>query len=770
MADSAQIDEKESASDDDLLKEGLSQFKLCEDAEFDNRAAALDDLKFAKLGEQWPEAIKRQREAENRVCITVNKLPAYIRQVVNDSRQNKPSITFHPVEEGDVETAEVMNGLMRNIEYTSNADIAYDTAIDFAVSMGFGYIRVDTDYSYDDAFTQDIKIARISNPFSVYGDYESTSADGSDWKRAFVIDDMSKKSFKSKWPNAKTVSMEGNNESMEWFGDDSMRVAEWWKKEELPTKIYRLTDGTVLSKQEYEDSKELFDVAGLTIADQRDTVTCKITQRIMSGAEILETNEWAGKYIPIIPVYGDEVNVEGKRHFLSLIRFAKDAQQMHNFWRTASTELVALAPKAPYIGPTGSFDTDADKWATANTDTHAFIEYDGVDGQPPPQRQPFAGVPAGALQEAMNASDDMKSIMGLYDASMGAKSNETSGKAIIARQREGDVSTFHFIDNMTRAIRQVGRVCGDLIPKIYSDERMVRTIGEDGTNEIVKVNAEYEKNGLVKLHDLTAGKYDLIVKSGPSYTTRRQEAADQMMQLIQSFPDAAPIIGDLVAKNLDWPGADEIAKRLKIMLPPQLQQQEGELEIPPEAQQMIQQGKQQIQQMQQAMQQMQQENQSLKAGEMSKAKDIEVKGQTEQTKANAEVAKTQQEAELTKYTILVDVAKSIVLEAMKQAPDKQQQALETATAQMQQLLSPEDAQVLGDSVETLTQVAEGSQEGFIQSEGAMAPINDLMQKMDEVLASNQATQQAILTPRKVILEEDAQGKVTGGISVPETLQ
>jgi hypothetical protein len=765
-----EVDEKEPASDDDLLKEGLAQFKLCEDAEFDNRAAALDDLKFAKLGEQWPEQIKRQREAENRVCITVNKLPAYIRQVVNDSRQNKPSITFHPVEEGDVETAEVMNGLMRNIEYTSNADIAYDTAIDFAVSMGFGYIRVDTDYSYDDAFTQDIKIARISNPFSVYGDYESTSADGSDWKRAFVIDDMSKKSFKSKWPKAKTVSMEGNNESMEWFGDDSMRVAEWWKKEELPAKIYRLTDGTVISKEEYEDSKELFDVAKITIADERDTVTCKITQRIMSGAEILETNEWAGKYIPIIPVYGDEVNVEGKRHFLSLIRFAKDAQQMHNFWRTASTELVALAPKAPYIGAVGSFDTDSDKWATANTDTHAFIEYDGVDGQPPPQRQPFAGVPAGALQEAMNASDDMKSIMGLYDASLGAKSNETSGKAIIARQREGDVSTFHFIDNMTRAIRQVGRVCGDLIPKIYSDERMVRTIGEDGTNEIVKVNAKYKKNGLVKLHDLTAGKYDLIVKSGPSYTTRRQEAADQMMQLIQSFPDAAPIIGDLVAKNLDWPGADEIAKRLKIMLPPQLQQQEGELEIPPEAQQMIQQGKQQIQQMQQAMQQMQQENQSLKAGEMSKAKDIEVKGQTEQTKANAEVAKTQQEAELTKYTILVDVAKSIVLEAMKQAPDKQQQALETATAQMQQLLSPEDAQVLGDSVDTLAQVAEGSQEGFIQSEGAMAPINDLMQKMDEVLASNQATQQAILTPRKVILEEDAQGKVTGGISVPETLQ
>jgi hypothetical protein len=328
-------------------------------------------------------------------------------------------------------------------------------------------------------------------------------------------------------------------------------------------------------------------------------------------------------------VYGDEVNVEGKRHFISLIRFAKDAQQMHNYWRTASTELVALAPKAPFIGPVGAFDTDINKWETANSQTHSFIEFDGDRA---PERQAFAGVPAGALQEAMNASDDMKSIMGLYDASMGARSNETSGKAIIARQREGDTSTFHFIDNMTRAIRQVGRVCGDLIPKIYSDERMIRTIGEDGANEIVKVNGEYEAEGMVKVHDLTAGKYDLVVKSGPSYTTKREEAAQQMMQLLQAFPDAAPIIGDLVAKNLDWPGADDIAKRLKTMLPPQLQEKEGEEPIPPQVQQAMQQGQQQIAQMGQALQQggqvlqqTQAENQNLKTQLDNKQLDHQVK-------------------------------------------------------------------------------------------------------------------------------------------------
>ncbi len=636
MADAEPISEYKADSegedvpkdDDDLLKEALAQFKLCEDNEADNRKAALDDLRFAKLGEQWPEAIKRQRELEGRVCITINRLPAFIRQVVNDSRQNKPSITFHPVDDGDVETAEIMNGLMRNIEYTSNADIAYDTAIDFAVSMGFGYIRVDTDYSYNDAFTQDIKIVTVPNPFSVYADPHSTSADGSDWKVAFVTDIMKKAEFKRKWPKAQFTDVDGDMDNLDWFGEDGIRVAEWWKKEEIPTTIYKLSNGAVLDKEEYEANKELLDMARITIDDERHTITCKVTQRIISGAEILETNDWAGEYIPIIPVYGDEANVEGTRHFLSLIRFAKEAAQMHNYWRTASTELVALAPKAPFIGPVGAFDTDAEKWATANVDTHQYIEYDGDEM---PQRQPFAGVPAGALQEAMNASDDMKAIMGLYDASLGARGNETSGKAIIARERQGDVSTFHFIDNMTRAIRQVGRVCGDLIPKIYTDERMIRTIGEDGTNEHVKVNGEYQdKQGLIKIHDLTAGKYDLVVKSGPSYTTKREAAAEQMMQLVQAFPAAAPIIGDLVAKNLDWPGADEIAKRLKMMLPPQLQEHEGQ-EIPPEVQQQLQQGQQQIQQMQQMIQQggqelqrLQAENEAMKADKANEAGKLKI--------------------------------------------------------------------------------------------------------------------------------------------------
>lgn len=616
---------------DDLLSEALEQFKLASEAESDNRQEALDDLKFSRLGEQWPEDMQRRRKLEGRPCLTINRMPSFIRQVVNDSRQNKPSIVFHPVEDGDVDTAQVMNGLMRNIEYTSNADIAYDTAIDFAVSMGFGYIRVHTDYSYDDAFTQDIKIARIANPFTVYGDPMSTSPDGSDWKVAFVTDVLKKSEFKKRYPGAQLSDADGDNDALEWFSDDGIRIAEWWRREELPTSLLQLSDGMVMFEDDYLKNKDIYDAIGITVTNTRPSITCKVTQRIMSGADILETNPWAGRYIPIVPVYGDEVNVEGKRHFLSLIRFAKDAQRMHNYWRTTSTELVALAPRAPFIGPKGAFDTDVDKWGTANTEPHAFMEY---DGDIPPQRQPFSGVPAGALQEALNASDDMKAIMGVYDASLGARSNETSGRAIIARQREGDVSTFHFIDNLTRSIRQVGRICCDLIPKIYNEERIIRVLGEDGSNEQVKINGQYEdEQGMVKMHDLTAGKYDLVVESGPSFTTRREEAANQMMQLVQAFPQAAPLIGDLIAKNLDWPGADDIAERLKIMLPPQLQQKDQQ--IPPQIQQQLQQMQQTIQQGTQALQQLQQENQQLKQA------DMQMKGQELQQDGALQAAEIQ---------------------------------------------------------------------------------------------------------------------------------
>lgn len=599
------------ASKDDLLADGKEAFRLASDAEADNRAAAENALRFIH-GEQWDENIVKQRIREKRPVLTINKLPAFVRQVVNDARQNKPSIQVHPVDDkADRETADVLAGLIRNIEYTSNADVAYDTAMECAVKGGVGYIRIGDDYSYQDAFEMDLRIMRVLNPFAVYGDPYSVEADSCDWMNAFVLERLSKAQFAAKygkdtksfrdWDDSTAFEGEG------WTEGAERTVAEWWHRTEERVNLYLMNDGTVLDEESFEsEDVQMFLATGIAqVVQQREGRRYKVRQHIMTGAEVIETNDWKGCYIPIIPVYGEEYDIKGKRYFRGLCNNAFDAQRMVNYWRTTATELVALAPRVPYIGPKGAFDHDQERWQTANTTSHAYLEYGGGT---PPQRQPLdSGIAAGALQEALNASDDMKSIIGLYDASLGARSNETSGRAIMARQREGDVSTFHFMDNMNRAIRHVGKVLIDLIPSYYSQARIIRVLGEDGTPENKPIGQQYpvtdpktgqpvqdeSGNVIMAMHDFSVGKYDVAVKSGPSFTTRREEAAAQMTELVRAFPPAAPIIGPELAKNLDWPGADKIAEKLEAQTQPQ---------VPPELQQQIEQGKQLIEQQAQEIQ------------------------------------------------------------------------------------------------------------------------------------------------------------------------
>ncbi len=669
-------------ADKDDLKDDLEAFKRSAEAESEQRREALDMLKFVKLGEQWPSDVKSQRELEGRPCLVINRLPAFGKQVTNDARQNRPMIKTHPVgDKADRETAEILNGLIRNIEYTSNADVAYDTALDFAVNCGIGYTMVNIDYANADNFDKDIKIERVDNPFAIYGDPDSKAADSSDWNKAFVISKMTKDDFERKWPDAKSEGFDKTDANSGWFEDDRIQVAESWSRFLVPSTLIKLSDGSIMAEPEFLKLKDILDVQGVTVLGTRQTQLHKVVQRIITGVEVLEKNDWAGRYIPIVPCYGDEVNVDGKRSFQSLFHFAKDAQRNYNYHRSMITELGALAPKTPFIGPIDAFQTDIDKWNTANNQAHSFIGYDGPIA---PQRQGFAGPPPGVMQEALAASDDMKTIMGLYDASLGARSNETSGRAILARQREGDVSTFNFIDNQARMIRHLGVILVDLIPKVYNVPRIVRVIKEDGTNYSVPVNQpvqviqappqpgkpnipQYqpvggngapmppqmsddqrnELSGLIKTFDLAAGKYDVTCESGPSFTTRREEAAAQMMQFVQAFPQAASVIGDLIAKSLDWPGADDIAKRLQSMLPPQAQDGAKPPQLM-QAEQAIQQLQQQIQQMggqlQQASQQLneKQTDFQLRAQEQQlKAQELQIKQFDAETKRMAEQAAMQ---------------------------------------------------------------------------------------------------------------------------------
>lgn len=617
-------------TEDAILEEARELFAVCQERDRENRAAFKEDVEFARLEIQWDPQLVKKREKEGRPCLTTNKLGAFIRQVVNDARQNKPGIVTHPVDgDADPETAEVMNGLIRNIEQSSNADVAYDTSLDDAVSGGFGYFRINTQYSCEDTFDQDLVIEPIYNALSVYGDPYSTAADSSDWNGAFIIDTLSKKAFEKEY-GVKDDPIDWtayDSIGAPWIEGDEVMIAEYWKREQIKKQIVLLSDGQILDPAEMK--RQPFMYVGLTVVGEpRDVMSYKVTQYILTGTKVLKTVEWAGKYIPIVPVYGDVINLAGKRYTRSLIRSAKDAQRRYNYHQSTVTELLALAPKAPWVGRKGFADKD-ENWQTANSESHAYLEYDGSEA---PQRTQFSPPPVGELQAALSASDDMKSIIGLYDASLGARSNETSGKAINARQREGDVSTFHYIDNLSRAIRHAGRILIDLIPKVYSAERVVRVLGPDGKSEMKPVNQptvekvkgeDGQMQEVQRIYDLRAGKYDLTVKAGPSFTSQREEFVAMVTELIRAFPPAAPILGDMLVKNMDIPDADKIGKRLELLLPPEAREDGPD----PAVQQIKQQAQEIIQQGAQALQQLQEENQQLKAQAADKTMEMQVKAE-----------------------------------------------------------------------------------------------------------------------------------------------
>lgn len=638
--------EKREKTGDSVIDEALERFDESQSGTDYNRQAAEEDIRFARMADQWPDAVKKQREAEGRPCLTINKCPSFIRQVVNEGRQNKPGIIVLPVDGGaDVDTADVIGGLIRSIERGSNAEVAYDTALEHAVTGGFGFFRISIDHAHAESFEMEAKIERVANPLSVHWDPSSTKFDASDWDYGFISEWIRKDTFEKRFPKAEPVSFDGDarDRITDWVNEDSVRVAEYFCRTAEKKKIVLLSDGNVVREDKLSEALgpgmptmlEVLQMQGVTVTKERESDFYSVKRRLISGVSVLEETDWPGSTIPICPVWGDEVIIDGRRHFRSLIRDARDPQMMFNFWRSASTEMVALAPRVPFIAEMGAIPNgpEGEKWRTANTRSHAYLLYN--KGTQLPQRQPFPSQPVGAIQEAMNASDDMKAIMGIYDASLGAKSNETSGVAIRQRQMEGDTATFHFIDNLSRAIQYAGRCLIEIIPSIYSARETIRILGADEAPKVVKLTTETAREQGIdtpgddldgRLYNLATGKYDVTVKAGPSFQTRREETVYALTELVRARPELGAVIGDLIVKNMDIPEGPEVSKRLQKMLPPQLQDgQDGRPSIPPEIQQQIAQGTELIQKLQAENAQMKGDMSKTMIEAQTKGKELEFK-------------------------------------------------------------------------------------------------------------------------------------------------
>ena len=587
---------KNSASD--ILATARARLDLAMSALSESREDENDDLKFYAGSPdnhwQWPADVLATRGAVQgqtinaRPCLTINKLPQHVRQVTNDQRQNRPGAKVIPVDDNaDVEVADIFNGMIRHIEYISDADVAYDTACENQVSYGEGYIRLLTEYCEDNTFDQDIKIGRVRNSFSVYMDPTIQDPTGADAKWCFVTEDITKAEFERMYPDAAPITTlqslgVGDQSISNWLNEDTIRIADYYYIDFDPETL-NLYPGNATAFEGTPEDKQLRAIYGKP-KKSRESDRAKVKYCKINGYEILEEREWAGKYIPVIRIVGNEFEVDGRLYVSGLVRNAKDAQRMYNYWVSQEAEMLALAPKAPFIGYGGQFEGYENQWKTANTQNWPYLEVnpDVTDGQggmlPLPQRAQPPMASSGLLQAKAGASEDIKSTTGQYNASLGMGSNERSGKAILARQREGDVGTYHYGDNLARGVRHVARQLVDLIPKIYDTQRIARIIGEDGETKMIKINPEQpqpvnkivDQQGIVieKIYNPGVGKYDVVAITGPGYATKRQEALEAMAQLLQGNPQLWAVAGDLFVKNMDWPGAQEMSKRFAKTIDP----------------------------------------------------------------------------------------------------------------------------------------------------------------------------------------------------------
>jgi hypothetical protein len=608
-----------------------------------SRNDELDDLRFMAGSPdnnwQWPSNVLATRgnvqgqTINARPCLTINKLPQHVRQVTNDQRQNRPSGKVIPADDrADPQVAEIYDGVVRHIEYMSDADVAYDTACENQVTLGEGYWRLLTEYCDENTFDQDIKIERIRNSFSVWMDPTIQDPCGADAKWCFITQDMTRDEYERLFPDATPITAlmdqgTGDSATAQWVTQNTVRIAEYFYVEYKRVKLNLYPGNVTLQEGEPEDRQ--MQAMGLMPVRSRIAQVPQVKWMKTNGYEILEEQDWAGRWIPVIRVIGNEFEVDGQILVSGLVRNAKDAQRMYNYWVSQEAEMLALAPKAPFIGYGGQFEGYETQWKTANTQNWPYLEVnpDVTDGNgsilPLPQRAQPPMAQQGLIAAKMGAADDIKATTGQYDSSIGATSNERSGRAILARERQGDTGTYHFVDNLARAIRYSTRQIVDLIPKIYDTQRIARIIGIDGETKMARIDPMQpepvrevrDQAGVVieKIYNPSVGKYDVVVTTGPSYLTKRQEAMDAMSQILQGSPQLWAVAGDLFVKNMDWPGAEELAARLRKTIDPKLLEDQDDPALQAANQQI-----QVLMQEMQAMQQMLQNvSQSMEAQKLS---------------------------------------------------------------------------------------------------------------------------------------------------------
>lgn len=602
----------------DKLQEYRERYDDFRDHFAEQRRRQMEDLRFSNPADpqQWDDSVRNARQNSPggaRPCLTFDHTNQYINQVVNDARQNKPGIQVLPVDSGaDIQTATSIEGMIRQIEYTSRATIAYDTAIDHAARCGIGWMRVTTEVTNPRLNEQELRIKSVQDALSVMLSPESIEPDGSDATDGFVETMMSKRAFEKAYgTKLAQTSWDG---AKGWFSDNAVRVCEYYKlrtskSNRLDVVLPNGSRQTHTEESYWDQAKQLGYqpmVEAQYMIEDRTVDWC-----MMTGNDIIDETEIRSQWIPLIPVYGNVLWIDGKRYVCGLTRQLMDGQRAKNYERSAQIEMIAMQPKAPFVLPFESVENFEAEWEAANTSNKPYLPYNALDAEgrplPAPQRMAPPQIPGAFVQGAQMASDDMQAAIGMYKSNLGAPSNATSGRAKMQDQREGDTATYHFVDNQRRSIEHVGRILVNMIPRYYNTQRETRILGLNGDAKVVQINPKAESNHEGKTPSINpaSGTYDVRVKAGPAYATMRQEASEALTDIVGKNPQMMSVLGPTWARMQDWPDADKVAKLLLTMAPPQVQALEQEdSQLPPEAQSIVAGMKAQMEQMQQQLQQM----------------------------------------------------------------------------------------------------------------------------------------------------------------------
>ena len=580
------------------VQDAIEFLRHANDAESENRQNGLQALQF-RYGDQWPQYAIASRGLE-RPQLTINETNTYIKKVTNAQRQQRPRGKASPVDDfADKKIAKIITGLGRHIEVQSDADYAYDTAFDFAATIGWGYWRLKTDYVAPDSFNQDIYLEPIPNPFCVYFDWNSHLPDGSDASKALITEEVLKADFRRQYPGANDGGFQdrGTGDSMSmWITDKNIRLAEYFYIERVRDKLVMLSDGSPVWESELPRLKALLAKAGIGIAGDRESMRSTVKWCKQTGFEILEKRDLPGRWIPVVPVYWTDVVIDSRRMRAGLVKDAMDPARMNNFWWTAITESLALAPKAKWLIPEGADEGHENEYKNANLSPSPTLHFKttGVDGQPipPPSRVQPEAPPAGMIEAAFMAKQNLSAVMGVFDPAVRGGAQHKSDKTLNAERGQSENTNFDGYDNLTRSIKHSWRIMLSWFPSVYDVQRVARIIGEDGREQMVTLN---EKQSVPNpqeggdpiekvLNDVRVGNYDVVMETGPGYDTKRQQGVEAMMQLLDTplGEKVAATSDDLVLRSMDFPGADLIADRMAAANP--LAQIDDKSEIPPQVQ------------------------------------------------------------------------------------------------------------------------------------------------------------------------------------------